>query len=88
MCPEPRAVRWGITPGVSDDHTRVLEFVTARAAAWDRRFPDDGPAYAGVRWPSWGCARAPGCSTPAAAPDGPCRRCTAVSQPGRSSAQI
>lgn len=30
---------------MSDDHTRVQEFFTARAAAWDSRFPDDGPAY-------------------------------------------
>ncbi|MFJ1730002.1 class I SAM-dependent methyltransferase [Streptomyces sp. NPDC088254] len=31
---------------MSDDHTRVQEFFTTRAADWDRRFPDDGPAYA------------------------------------------
>lgn len=31
---------------MSDDHTRVREFFTARAAGWDRRFPDDAPAYA------------------------------------------
>ncbi|MFF3851188.1 class I SAM-dependent methyltransferase [Streptomyces sp. NPDC002328] len=31
---------------MSDDHTHVREFFTARAADWDRRFPDDGPAYA------------------------------------------
>lgn len=31
---------------MSDDHTRVQEFFTARAADWDTRFPDDGPAYA------------------------------------------
>ncbi|MFF7899203.1 class I SAM-dependent methyltransferase [Streptomyces sp. NPDC088817] len=31
---------------MSDDHTRVQEFFTARAADWDNRFPDDGPAYA------------------------------------------
>jgi ubiquinone/menaquinone biosynthesis C-methylase UbiE len=31
---------------MSDDHARVQEFFTARAADWDRRFPDDGPAYA------------------------------------------
>lgn len=31
---------------MSDDHTHVQEFFAARAAAWDRRFPDDGPAYA------------------------------------------
>ncbi|MFE6157477.1 class I SAM-dependent methyltransferase [Streptomyces sp. NPDC056486] len=30
---------------MSDDHTRVREFFTARAADWDTRFPDDGPAY-------------------------------------------
>ncbi|MEU0084587.1 class I SAM-dependent methyltransferase [Streptomyces sp. NPDC006274] len=30
----------------SDDHTRVQEFFGARAADWDSRFPDDGPAYA------------------------------------------
>jgi SAM-dependent methyltransferase len=31
---------------MSDDHTRVQAFFTARAADWDSRFPDDGPAYA------------------------------------------
>ncbi|MER5534024.1 class I SAM-dependent methyltransferase [Streptomyces mirabilis] len=31
---------------MSDDHTDVQEFFTARAADWDARFPDDGPAYA------------------------------------------
>ncbi|MEU2337109.1 class I SAM-dependent methyltransferase [Streptomyces sp. NPDC006654] len=31
---------------MSEDHTRVREFFTERAADWDRRFPDDGPAYA------------------------------------------
>lgn len=30
---------------MSDDHTQVQEFFTARAADWDTRFPDDGPAY-------------------------------------------
>ncbi|MFF3615691.1 class I SAM-dependent methyltransferase [Streptomyces sp. NPDC002580] len=30
---------------MSDDHTDVREFFTARAADWDTRFPDDGPAY-------------------------------------------
>jgi ubiquinone/menaquinone biosynthesis C-methylase UbiE len=30
---------------MSDDHTHVQEFFTARAADWDARFPDDGPAY-------------------------------------------
>ncbi|MYQ48313.1 methyltransferase domain-containing protein [Streptomyces sp. SID4985] len=34
---------------MSDDHTHVQEFFGARAAGWDRKFPDDGPAYqAGV----------------------------------------
>lgn len=31
---------------MSDDHTHIQEFFTARAADWDNRFPDDGPAYA------------------------------------------
>ncbi|MGW6791078.1 class I SAM-dependent methyltransferase [Streptomyces chartreusis] len=31
---------------MSDDHTHVQEFFSARAADWDGRFPDDGPAYA------------------------------------------
>ncbi|MFJ2886348.1 class I SAM-dependent methyltransferase [Streptomyces sp. NPDC087305] len=31
---------------MNDDHTRVQEFFGARAADWDSRFPDDGPAYA------------------------------------------
>lgn len=31
---------------MSDDHTHVQEFFTARAGDWDSRFPDDGPAYA------------------------------------------
>ncbi|MGV9570723.1 class I SAM-dependent methyltransferase, partial [Streptomyces nigra] len=31
---------------MSDDHTHVQEFFTARAAGWDNRFPDDGPVYA------------------------------------------
>ncbi|MFD4631107.1 class I SAM-dependent methyltransferase [Streptomyces sp. NPDC058284] len=30
---------------MSDDHAKVQEFFTARAAGWDTRFPDDGPAY-------------------------------------------
>ncbi|MEU3821334.1 class I SAM-dependent methyltransferase [Streptomyces sp. NPDC030392] len=30
---------------MSDDHRDVQEFFAARAAAWDARFPDDGPAY-------------------------------------------
>lgn len=31
---------------MSDDHTHVQEFFSARAAGWDKKFPDDGPAYA------------------------------------------
>lgn len=31
---------------MSDEHTHVQEFFTARAADWDTRFPDDAPAYA------------------------------------------
>lgn len=31
---------------MTDDHTHVQEFFGARAAGWDARFPDDGPAYA------------------------------------------
>ncbi|MEU9150565.1 class I SAM-dependent methyltransferase [Streptomyces sp. NPDC048417] len=31
---------------MSEDHTHVREFFTARAADWDAKFPDDGPAYA------------------------------------------
>ncbi|MCX4572939.1 methyltransferase domain-containing protein [Streptomyces sp. NBC_01571] len=31
---------------MSENHTHVREFFTARAADWDVRFPDDGPAYA------------------------------------------
>ncbi|MGW4029622.1 class I SAM-dependent methyltransferase [Streptomyces sp. NPDC004838] len=31
---------------MSDDHTRVQDFFSVRAAGWDARFPDDGPAYA------------------------------------------
>ncbi|WP_432053802.1 class I SAM-dependent methyltransferase [Streptomyces sp. bgisy022] len=31
---------------MSDHHSHVQEFFAARAADWDRRFPDDGPAYA------------------------------------------
>ncbi|MEE1769489.1 methyltransferase domain-containing protein [Streptomyces sp. JV185] len=30
---------------MADDHTQVQDFFTARAADWDSRFPDDGPAY-------------------------------------------
>ncbi|MEU8543901.1 methyltransferase domain-containing protein [Streptomyces sp. NPDC048717] len=31
---------------MSDDPTHVREFFGARAAGWDDKFPDDGPAYA------------------------------------------
>ncbi|MER5554777.1 methyltransferase domain-containing protein [Streptomyces sp. NPDC002793] len=31
---------------MADDHTHVQDFFSARAADWDTRFPDDGPAYA------------------------------------------
>lgn len=30
---------------MSDDHTHVQEFFSARAAQWDTRFPDDGPRF-------------------------------------------
>ncbi|MFG2307998.1 class I SAM-dependent methyltransferase [Streptomyces sp. NPDC048566] len=30
---------------MNDDHTNVRDFFGARAARWDARFPDDGPAY-------------------------------------------
>ncbi|MFI6638627.1 class I SAM-dependent methyltransferase [Streptomyces sp. NPDC050504] len=30
---------------MSDDPTQVQEFFGTRAATWDSRFPDDGPAY-------------------------------------------
>lgn len=31
---------------MSDDHTHVQEFFSARAADWDTKFPDDEPAHA------------------------------------------
>ncbi|MFJ9977528.1 class I SAM-dependent methyltransferase [Streptomyces cyaneofuscatus] len=31
---------------MTDDRAHVLDFFTPRAAGWDSRFPDDGPAYA------------------------------------------
>ncbi|MEV6419285.1 methyltransferase domain-containing protein [Streptomyces sp. NPDC051662] len=31
---------------MAHDHTQVHEFFGSRAANWDARFPDDGPAYA------------------------------------------
>lgn len=36
----------GIMRTMSDDHTHVQEFFGSRAAGWDGKFPDDGPAYA------------------------------------------
>lgn len=30
---------------MSEDHTHVREFFGARAADWDRKFPEDGPAF-------------------------------------------
>ncbi|MCX4679407.1 methyltransferase domain-containing protein [Streptomyces sp. NBC_01433] len=30
---------------MADDHAHVQDFFTPRAADWDSRFPDDGPAY-------------------------------------------
>lgn len=30
---------------MADDHTHVQDFFSARAADWDARFPDDGPAF-------------------------------------------
>ncbi|MEU7551924.1 methyltransferase domain-containing protein [Streptomyces sp. NPDC044571] len=30
---------------MSEDHTHVQDFFGARAADWDRKFPDDGPAF-------------------------------------------
>ncbi|MEU9941174.1 class I SAM-dependent methyltransferase [Streptomyces lavendulae] len=30
----------------NEDHTHVQEFFGARAADWDRKFPEDGPAFA------------------------------------------
>ncbi|MFG2874210.1 class I SAM-dependent methyltransferase [Streptomyces sp. NPDC048337] len=31
---------------MSEDHTHVQEFFGVRAADWDRKFPEDGPAFA------------------------------------------
>ncbi|MBT2544112.1 methyltransferase domain-containing protein, partial [Streptomyces sp. ISL-44] len=31
---------------MSEDHTHVQEFFGARAAGWDRKFPEDAPAFA------------------------------------------
>lgn len=55
---------------MSDDHTHVQEFFTARAADWDSRFPDDGPAYEAAAG-ELRLRRGTVCWTPAAAPDAP-----------------
>ncbi|MFE6281331.1 class I SAM-dependent methyltransferase [Streptomyces sp. NPDC057877] len=57
---------------MSDDRTDVQEFFTARAADWDRRFPDDGPAYAAavaeLGLPEGGRVLDAGCGTGRALP--------------------
>ncbi|MFI1561637.1 class I SAM-dependent methyltransferase [Streptomyces sp. NPDC020490] len=57
---------------MSDDHTHVQEFFTARAADWDSRFPDDGPAYAAavatLGLPEGGRVLDAGCGTGRALP--------------------
>lgn len=55
---------------MSDDHTHVQEFFTARAADWDSRFPDDGPAYTAAV-AALALPEGAGCSTRAAARAGP-----------------
>lgn len=60
-------------PNMSDDHTRVQEFFGARAADWDSRFPDDGPAYAAAV-AELGLREEIAYSTRAAARDARCRR--------------
>ncbi len=60
-------------PNMSDDHTHVQEFFGARAADWDSRFPDDGPAYAAAV-AELGLREGIACSTRAAARDAHCRR--------------
>lgn len=59
---------------MSDDHTHVQEFFTARAADWDARFPDDGPAYAAAV-AELGLREGTAYWTRAAAPGGRCHRC-------------
>lgn len=57
---------------MTDDHSHVQEFFTARAADWDTRFPDDGPAYAALlnplAEPGGRGARQPSCGTGRALP--------------------
>ncbi|MFJ4468577.1 class I SAM-dependent methyltransferase [Streptomyces sp. NPDC089424] len=55
-----------------EDRTHVQEFFTARAAEWDSRFPDDGPAYAAavgeLGLPEGGRVLDAGCGTGRALP--------------------
>ncbi|MFH8487305.1 class I SAM-dependent methyltransferase [Streptomyces longisporoflavus] len=57
---------------MSDDHTRVRDFFSARAADWDSRFPDDGPAYRAAAFelglPPGGSVLDAGCGTGRALP--------------------
>ncbi|WP_137991598.1 class I SAM-dependent methyltransferase [Streptomyces vilmorinianum] len=57
---------------MSDDPTHVQEFFGARAAGWDARFPDDGPAYAAavaeLGLPRGGAVLDAGCGTGRALP--------------------
>ncbi|GGV29812.1 methyltransferase [Streptomyces longisporoflavus] len=57
---------------MSDDHTRVRDFFSARAAGWDSRFPDDGPAYRAAAFelglPPGGSVLDAGCGTGRALP--------------------
>lgn len=59
---------------MSDDHTHVQDFFGARAADWDSRFPDDGPAYAAAVT-DMGLHEGDRVLDMAAAPGGPWRRC-------------
>ncbi|WP_406466121.1 methyltransferase domain-containing protein [Streptomyces sp. NBC_00111] len=57
---------------MADDHTHVQDFFTPRAAGWDSRFPDDGPAYAAavdeLRLRPGGAVLDAGCGTGRALP--------------------